>query len=254
MAKRNSKGLDPIIILLIAAVLFAALAACAWVGGDLLSNYRAGKLAAEQDAVIARNEEKIAEYEAAKADYLQQIESNEGNRAWPEAASEGWDVIDLTTYPLEAPGSVTVSRGDVMFGGLLLVNEWHSRPIDFDESAMVTIHTYARDAGLESFWDDSSCRLHPVAIDALVAMLTDAKELGYDHFVVQKGYNFRTYEDQNTLFNKELDNQRSSRPNLSEDQLIARARKNVNYPGTSEFNSGLSFCLYLYEREEGGRT
>ena len=53
------------------------------------------------------------------------------------------------------------------------------------------------------------------------------------------------------MFNTELEKQRSSRPNLTEEQLIERARKNVNYPGTSEFNSGLSFCLYLYEREDG---
>ena len=251
MAKNTKKGLDPMIILVVLVVLFAALAVGAKYVSGLLTNYRAAVLRQEQAVVREHNAELIAEYEVERDAYIAQITSNEGNKAWPEAAAEGWDVIDLTTYPLEAPGKVTVSRSDVMFGGLLLVNEWHSRPADFDESAMVSISTYAREAGLGSFWDGASCKLHPVAIDALVAMLKDAKELGYDHFVVQKGYNFRTYDEQNALFSTELESQRASRPNLSESELVARAKKNVNYPGTSEFNSGLSFCLYLYESTAG---
>lgn len=251
MAKRLKKRMDPIVGLVIALVIFVLLAAGAWIGGKMLSDYRAGKLQEEIDAVNDRNAALVAQYEEEKADYLAQISNKEGNKAWPTPAQEGWDVVDLTTYPLEAPGTVTISRTDAMFGGLLLVNEWHSRPADFDESAMVAIHSYAKDAGLESFWDNASCKLHPAAIDALVVLLTDAKALGYDHFVVREGYNFRSYEDQNELFTAELEKQRSARPSLTDEQLLARAKKNVNYPGTSEFNTGLSFCLKLYEREEG---
>ena len=251
MAKRERKHLDPIVGLVIALIIFAALAAGAWVGISMLNKYRAEAHDAENQAINDRNAALVAEYEEEKADYMAQISGNKGNKAWPTPASEGWDVIDLTTYPLEAPGTRTVTRSEAMFNGLLLVNEWHSRPKDFDESAMVALYSYARDTGLESFWDDSSCKLHPNAIDALVVMLTDAKALGYDHFVVRKGNNFRSYEEQNELFTAELERQRTSRPNLSEDELFARAKKNVNYPGTSEFNTGLSFCLKLYESEEG---
>ncbi len=251
MAKRKNGRKDPMIGLIVAMVLFVALAVGVWVGSGMLDDFRAAQLAKDQAAAADRNAELVAEYETERQAYLAQIASNQGNMAWPTPAQEGWDVIDLTTYPLEAPGTITVSRSDIMFGGLLLVNEWHSRPADFDETAVVAIHSYAHDAGLESFWDDSSCKLHPVAIDALIAMLTDAKALGYDHFVVRKGYNFRSYEEQNALFQAEVDYQRGRRPNLAEDQLVARAKKNVNYPGTSEFNSGLGFCLYLYEGEEG---
>jgi len=247
MAKRNKRK-DPIIGLIVAVVLFAALAVGAWIVNDQLNDYRAGVLAEKQQEVIDRNAEKQAAYNDAKEDYKQEIASNQANKAWPEAASEGWDVVDLTNYPLEAPGTVTVSRESIMYNGMLLVNEWHSRPSDFDESQMVTIHTYAKDTGLESFVDDGTCKLHPVAIDALVALLKDAKELGYDHYVVRKGNNFRTYEEQNKLFQDELERQRSKRPNLSEEQLVARAKKEINYPGTSEFNTGLSFTLKLYEK------
>ena len=251
MAKRMNGRKDPMTGLIVALVVFVLLAVGVWVASGMLRDYRAGVLKDEQDAVVEYNNELWAGYEADRADYMDLISSNGGNLAWPTPAAEGWDVIDLTTYPLEAPGTVTISRSDAMFGGLLLVNEWHSRPADFDETAMVGISTYARDAGLDSFWQDATCKLHPAAIDALIAMLSDAKALGYDHYVVKKGYNFRSYAEQEELFNKELSDQRSARPNLSETELVARAKKNVNYPGTSEFNSGLSFCLYLYEGEEG---
>ena len=251
MAKNTHRRKDPMIALVIGLVLFAVLAAGAWFGGDMIRNYRSALLAEKQQEVLARNAEKEAAYNAEKQAYLAQLSSNQVNKAWPEAKSEGWDVVDLTTFPLEAPGNITVNRSSAMFGGLLLVNEWHSRPDDFDETAIVAIHNYVRGAGLDSFVDGSSCKLHPVAIDALVALLKDAKALGFDHYVVKKGYNFRSWEEQNELFQEELQRQRTSRPNLSEEQQIARAKKNVNYPGTSEFNSGLGFVLYLYEGEEG---
>ncbi len=250
MAKRNKRK-DPMISLIIVLIVFVGLAVVAWMASSQLGNLRDTKLAEQQKAVQEHNAQLEADYEAERQAYLDRIAANQPNTAWPEAAAEGWDVIDLTTYPLEVPGSVTVSRADVMFGGLLLVNEWHSRPEDFDESQMVPIYTYARDSGLDSFYDGSTCKLHPAAIDALIALLKDAKELGYDHYVVEKGYNFRTYEEQNTLFQAELESQRTRRPNLSEEELIARAKRNINYPGTSEFNSGMSFRLYLYESEEG---
>ena len=248
-----TKRFDPMILLIVVLVLFVALAVAAQVVLGKIDQERADNLAAEQQIVRDENERIDQEWEITKEEYLASINGDTANKAWPAAASQGGDVIDLTHYPLESPYNRSVSRSDAMFGGLLLVNEWHSRPEDFDESMMVSLNSYVRGAntGLESFWDDASCKLHPVAIDALVEMLLDAKAEGYDHYVVKKGYNFRTFEDQQTRFNAELDRQRTSRPNMADEELIARARKNVNYPGTSEFNSGLSFCLYLYEGEEG---
>ncbi len=251
MTKKTHK--DPMITLIIVMVLATLLAVGAWIGINALNNYRSDALEAERNAVEARNQEKQDAFDAEVQAYIDQINRKEPNQAWPEAASEGWDVIDLSTFPLEAPENVTVTRRSAMFGGLLLVNEFHTRPGDFDETEMVSLNSYIRGAntGLESFWDDSTCKLHPVAIDALVEMLQSAKTQGYTHYVVQKENNFRTYSEQEAKFNAELERQRTRRPNMSEQELIDRARKNVNYPGTSEFNSGLSFCLKLYVAEEG---
>jgi len=251
---RKKKGLDPMIVLVIVLVLFVALTAGAflgsmWISGDLDGTDRTAqaKLTAAQQEVEKRNEEKLAQYAAEVEAYNARVSSNTPNEAWPTAASEGWDVIDLTNYPLEVPGQITVNRADVMFGGLLLVNEWHSRPADFDDSGIVALYSYAKDSGLESFWENSSCKLHPVAIDALIAALKDAKAIGFDNYVVDKNFNYRSYADQDARFQKEVDKYRERYPNYTDEQLYARAKKGVNYPGTSEFNSGLAFGLYLYD-------
>lgn len=246
MAK-NTKRKDPMIVLVIALVLFVALAVGAFLWSNQITADNQKELQKLQTEINARNQQRVDQYEQDVAEYNARVTANQPNEAWPEAAQEGWDVIDLTNYPLEVPGTVTISRADAMFGGLLLVNEWHSRPADFDESAIVPLYTYAKDSGLSSFWHDATCKLHPVAIDALIEALKDAKAIGYDNYVVEAGYNFRSYEDQEERFTKELDKYRQRYPNYTEQQLIDRAKKNVNYPGTSEFNTGLSFCLYLYD-------
>ena len=246
MAK-NTKRKDPMIVLVIALVLFVALAVGAFLWSNQITADNQKELQKLQTEINARNQQRVDQYEQDVAEYNARVTANQPNEAWPEAAQEGWDVIDLTNYPLEVPGTVTISRADAMFGGLLLVNEWHSRPADFDESAIVPLYTYAKDSGLSSFWQNSTCKLHPVAIDALIEALKDAKAIGYDNYVVEAGYNFRSYEAQEERFTKELDKYRQRYPNYTEQQLIDRAKKNVNYPGTSEFNTGLSFCLYLYD-------
>ncbi|MBQ8201624.1 MAG: D-alanyl-D-alanine carboxypeptidase family protein [Clostridia bacterium] len=242
---KKIKRKDPMKGLIVLTVLLALLAAGTVVGGRMLSEYRAGLLAAQQEEVEERNARKQAEYNLALQEYQAEVAANQANKSWPEAAREGWDVIDLTNYPLEAPGTETVSRSDIMFGGLLLVNEWHSRPGDFDESGILSLSSYARESGLDSFWADASRKLHTVAIDALIEALKAAKEAGQEHYVVD--YSYRTWDRQNEIFQEQVEYYRRRYPNYSDERLIERAKTKVNYPGTSEFNSGLAFSLYLYE-------
>ncbi len=241
----KQKRKDPLKWLIALTVVLALLVAGCMVGGKMIYEYRDGLLTAKQSEVQQRNDQKNAEYQAALRDYQQEVSANQPNKAWPTAKAEGWDVIDLTNYPLEAPGTMTVARENLMFGGLLLVNEWHSRPQDFDESGILSLSTYARESGLDSFWADGSRKLHTVAIDALIAALKDAKAVGLEHFVVDDAY--RTYDRQNELFQQQVAYYKGRYPNYSEEQLIKRAKTKVNYPGTSEFNTGLAFTLFLYE-------
>ena len=246
----NKKRKDPMVGLIILVVLMALLVAACFIGGSMIKDYRANLLAEKQQAVTERNNEKLAAYDKEVEEYMAKLnQSNQVNESWPEAAAEGWDIIDLTNYPLEAPGTVTVSRQEIMHNGLLLVNEWHSRPDDFDDSGVTSVSGYARESGLDSFWQNSSCKLLPVAADALIAALKDAKEAGLTNFVLEAGNTYRSYDDQYALFQAEVDRQRTNHPSYSEDKLIERAKRSVNYPGTSEFNTGLSFKLYLYSSE-----
>jgi len=73
--------------------------------------------------------------------------------------------------------------------------------------------------------------------------ITAAKAEGLEHFIVEEGY--RSWETQNQYFQNKMEKLSSK---YSGDALIAAAKKEVNYPGTSEFNSGLAFTLRLYDK------
>ena len=78
--------------------------------------------------------------------------------------------------------------------------------------------------------------------DALMEAITAARAEGLEHFLVEEGY--RSWETQNSYFQKRMEKLSSK---YQGDALIAATKKEVNYPGTSEFNSGLSFTLQLYD-------
>ena len=248
---RIKKRKDPMLGLIVLAILMAVLVAACVIGGSMIKTYRAELLSAKQQEVSNRNAEKLAAYEDEVAEYMNKIsQTNAVNADWPAPAPTGWDIIDLTNYPLEAPGTVTVNRADIMHNGLLLVNEWHSRPDDFDDSAVVSVAGYARsDKDLSSFVENNTCRLFPQAIDAFMAFLKDAKAQNLTGYVMRAGSTYRSWDDQNALFQKEVDRQRANHPNYSDEKILERAKRNYNYPGTSEYNTGLSFNLYLYEKD-----
>ncbi len=241
----RQKGKDPIRVMAVITAVLAALAVVMMLAGNALNGYRQSVLAARKAEVEKINAERDEEYALALSEYEQQRQTGT-NLAWPMQKAEGWDVVDLTNYPLEDAQQVVMQRADVMNNGMLLVNEWHSRPEDFDESTMVSVGNYTD-------WKigvtDSSVQLFPVAVDAVMAAVNDAAALGLQNYMIDEGY--RTYEQQNTIFQKYVDKYKE---NLSGDDLIARAKRDANYPGTSEFNSGLSFTMKLYKRGDAAVT
>lgn len=241
----RQKGKDPIRVMAVVTAVFAALAVVMMLVGNALTGYRQSVLAARQAEAEKINAERDEEYALALSEYEQQRQTGT-NLAWPMQKAEGWDVVDLTNYPLEDAQRVLMQRAEVMNNGMLLVNEWHSRPDDFDESTMVSVGNYTD-------WKigvtDSSVQLFPVAVDAVMAAVNDAAALGLQNYMIDEGY--RTYEQQNTIFQRYVDKYKE---NLSGDDLIARAKRDANYPGTSEFNSGLSFTMKLYKRGDATVT
>ena len=236
---KKQKRRDPIKVMLVWTVCLAVLAAGCFFLGNYITTYRDGLLEAKQKEVEAINAQRDQEYAKALAEFEAATQSG-ANLAWPTPAGEGWEVIDLTSYPLENPSIVTLNRADIMNNGMLLVNEWHSRPDDFIEENLVSIGNYT-DGKIAV--DNYNLELFPVVIDALQAAINDAATLGHENYIVREAY--RSWDTQNALFNKYMD-QYSSR--YSGDELIERTKRDVNYPGTSEFNTGLTFTLDLYKR------
>lgn len=238
---RNKKKSNPVRVMLCWTLVFAVLAVAAWFGADVISDYRENRLGNMQKEVDAYNAQQDQQYALALSEY-EQAKSAGTNLSWPAPKNEGWDVLDLTTYPLENFGTVQMQRADVMNNGLLLLNEWHARPDDFSDEGIVSVGNYTS-------WNvpvkDATISLFPVAIDALQAAINDAKALGFVDYMVQEGY--RSWETQNTYFQNRVQ-QLESR--YSGEELLAQARKTVSAPGCSDYNSGMSFQLRLYNRED----
>ena len=240
---KSPKQPKPIRTLVIWLVVLAVLTGAALYGKDYIANLRTNALEDRIAEVEAHNREEDAKYAAAMADFQSSTASGGGaNLAWPAASPDGWDVVDLTNYPLESPYNESRSRADMMNTGMLLVNQWHSRPDDFAEEGLVSVGSYT---GGKIQVDDYSVRLFPVVIGAFQNALTDAAAIGLQDYMIQEGY--RSYDDQDKLFQKKVE---SLSKRYSGDELLAKAAEDVNYPGTSEYNTGLSFRLRLYNRTD----
>ena len=242
MSRRKKSKAVPVVTA-ITVLLIALCVACFFADRFVAARREAAQkdLEARQAEVMARNQQIEAEYAATLAQ-LESERSVTASASWPDHKSEGWDLVDLSAFPLENPTAETMTRPDVMNGGMLLLNEWHFRPDDFDETGLV---------GLGNYFDwkiqvqDNSVQLFPIAANALKDAIDAARLEDLTHYIVSEGY--RSWDTQNDLFQSRV-NALSSR--YSGDDLIARAKRDVNSPGTSDFNSGLSFTLRLYDRTD----
>ena len=243
MARTKKSKAVPIVAVLTLLIIAAAVV-CFLINPLVIQPQRDAIQKANADAkaeVEARNKEAEAKYASAIAE-LESQASIPTNPSWPEHKNEGWDLLDLTGIPLENQSAVTMTRADLMNNGMLLVNEWHSRPEDFDESGIVSVGKYyTGDQKIQV--KDNNVTLFPNAIAALREALDGAKANGLEHYMVEEGY--RTYEQQDQYFQNKITKLSSK---YTGDALIAAAKKEVNYPGTSEYNSGLGFELRQYEK------
>ena len=210
-SKRKKSKAVPVVLVL--TVLLAVLCVACFYAGQLFAAQKADALASAQKEAEANNEKMRQEYAAELAEYEKETSSG-ANLAWPTQKSEGLDLIDLTNYPLD----------------------------DFNDSTLVGLGNYFN-------WKvqvaDASVSLFPVAADALKEALDAAAAEDLSYYYVPEAY--RSWETQNTYFQNRV-NKLSSK--YSGDALIEAAKKEVNYPGTSEYNSGLSFRLQLYSRDD----
>ena len=243
--RKKSKAVPVVVIITVLALVLAA--GCLLykpLFTDPLRKSSADQLAKQQQEIVQQNQQIMAEYNASILELENEHAVQPSNPSWPEHKSEGWDVIDLTNYPLENQTASTATRADLMANGMLLLNEWHSRPDDFDDSKITSVGKHLG-GNSKIQVKDYNVSLFPVASEALMEAITAAKAEGLEHYIVEEGY--RSWETQNTYFQNKVTKLSSK---YSGDALIAAAKKEVNYPGTSEYNSGLAFELRLYDKND----
>ena len=153
-----------------------------------------------------------------------------------------WRIEDEGKTGLENTYTITVSNSSLCENGLMLVNGWHPVPDFFSTDNLISIGSQSR---FKIPVQDATVTIFPSAFTALEAMYDDATAAGMTDYIVREG--FRSNETQTTYFTNKMD---SLSDKYSGNILIEEAKKTVNYPGTSEFQSGLSFRLGLYNRED----
>lgn len=161
-----------------------------------------------------------------------------------EATLDGtvWKIQDEGTAGLENTKTIVISHSALCEGGLMLVNPWHPVSSYFSDANLVSV-------GSASGWDipvsDATVKVFPDAFNALQTMYDDAIAAGMTDYIVREG--FRTNERQTELFTGVMEGLEDK---YSGNILIEETKKTVNYPGTSEYQSGLSFRLGLYNAKD----
>jgi len=249
MSRTKKSKAVPVVIVL--TILIAALAILCFLIKPLVIEPQKAAIAKvnadARAAVEEKNKQAEAEYLAKLAEL--QAQANEPtNPSWPEHNPDlPWEILDLSDIPLESQTAETKTRADLFKYGneMLLVNAWHSRPEnDFAEGELKSVSKYNQ-GDLKIQAKDNNVLLYPKAIQALTAALADAKAAGFTHYMVDGGY--RSYKTQEEFFNKKVEKLSSK---YTGEALIEAAKREVNYPGTSEYNSGFGFDLRLYDRND----
>ena len=187
------------------------------------------------------NELRAQNAAASQENVIAGTNANEHLPSWEkELDGKVWRVQDEGSAGLENTSTITMSRSQMINGGLLLVNAWHSLPSDFSEEGLVAVGTTG---DFKVQVHSGSVKLFQPAFDALVEALKGAKEeAGLEYYIVMEGY--RSVAEQQELFNEKME-KLSSR--YSNDRLIAETKKEVNYPGTSDYHTGMSFRMDVYQ-------
>ena len=201
------------------------------------------------DQVEQINAARTQEYAAAVSELNQQnAAASQVDTSWPAPAAQGWDLMDLTGLPISAGTQTSVSRQEMLQGGMIVINRWHAMPSDLTDDLMVSIMNYSRadkDRTTNIPTENASVQLMAPAVDALMRLYQDARSSGLEmeHIIVEEGY--RTMETQTQFWAKESD-KLSAR--YSGDRLEDKIRQaGIAYPGTSDFQSGMSIKLYNYK-------
>lgn len=235
--KRTSDAYKKLIGLLI--VLFVLAILCG-TGYMLLDQTIKAQEAENKERAAQENQLLEEQYRQAKAEEAAQTAAQVVEVPRPQPKQEGWDVLDLSEFPLTNTRSYQATRMELITSGMLLVNRWHAVPDDLSQAEFLVVH--ATDKSIPTAGE--KVKLLSPAIDALGQMLIAAKAEGLEHYNVEEGY--RTRETQEASYNKRAEQYASS---YSGQALIDKVvSSGVSAPGTSEYESGLAFCMGRYAK------
>ena len=240
----NTKKADPYRKLLkwtIILLVLLALLATAYV---LMDKYQQGERDRQAQRIEEENKVLIEDYNKRLAEFQASQQTTGETKAWPTPKETGWDVLDVSDFPVKAEQEVAVTRDELLLGGLMLVNRWHAMPPDF-----TLVEPLIKSIGTETSFrvgvtNREVTLLEPVIV-ALDKMVAAAKAEGLESYIVRQGY--RTAAEQTEIWNKEL---ALYADRYSGDALTERARQRVAYPGTSDYHTGMSVFMDVYNRND----
>ena len=128
----------------------------------------------------------------------------------------------------------------------ILVNKDHPLPDDYEPDELINMRDYC-DASIVSI-KGSEIQGARVAVDALLAMLTQAQAEGIDSWQVSAGYRSVAYQQE--LYDEKVYEYRQQ--GMSGSQARSAAGKLVALPGCSEHHTGLAFDITVPGKSFGG--
>lgn len=234
------KALLPVAI--VALVFILATAGLAFFSGMTGRNQR-NWLENENKRIAEENQKMETEYAQQQANLKTEIEEMVSVDR-PSPAAEGWDIVNLTGFPLEFSEPTTIAKSDLYADGLMVVNALNPLPEDYESFVEPQLMSIGKESGGKIQVKDYNVRVLPDAYAALQAMLADAAQAGHGDYIIREGW--RSTADQTLLFE-------NMRTKLSEkysgDILYEKTKEKVNVPGTSEFQSGLAVEIGLYNKD-----
>ena len=235
--KRTSDAYKKLIAVLI--VLFVLVVLCG-AGFLLLDQTIKAQETESQERAAQENQMLEEQYLQAKAEEAAQAAAQVVEVPRPQPKQSGWDVLDLSEFPLTNTRSYQATRMELITSGMLLVNRWHAVPSDLSEAEFHVVHS--EDKSIPTAGE--KVKLLSPAIGALGEMLAAAKAEGLEHYNVEEGY--RTLETQEAAYNKAAEKYSGS---YSGQGLVEKVvNSGVSAPGTSEYESGLAFCMGRYAK------
>ena len=239
----NAKKTDPFRRLLKWTIMLLILFAIFATGFVLVDKYQKGEADRQAQRIAEENEKIMEEYNRARAEQQASLEQGEV-KTWPEARQEGWDVVDVSDFPVQGSREQEVTRAELLKGGLLLVNRWHEMPPDF-----TLVEGDIKSIGTETNYRvpvaNANVKLMNNVIPHLDKMIADAKAAGREYFIIREGY--RTAQTQ--LENWETERKRHE-ARYSGDALVERTRQRVAYPGTSDYHTAMSIYVDIYNKND----